>query len=114
MYVIRRVAKTERGQERQVAALLTRICEAYEQAGRNKAQVYIGGRGLPGTPGMVYAEWTQERIEPNSAAGIPEAVLELHKEMMEMVTDYTIEFYQLVTPDEIKVRSGRQPGFAPD
>ena len=41
MYVIRRVAKTEPGKEREVAALLTRICEAYEQAGHNKAQVYI-------------------------------------------------------------------------
>ena len=112
MYLVRRVVRTQPGKAWEVAAHLVRICEAYEKKGRNKAQIYVGG--VPSDPNVAYAEWTQERIEPNSAAGIPEAVLELHKEMMEMVTDYTIEFYQLVTPDEIKVRSGRQPGFAPD
>ncbi|MCI0769901.1 MAG: hypothetical protein J4N83_06465 [Chloroflexi bacterium] len=113
MYVIRRVAKTQPGKAWNVASYLAKICGAYEEKGRSKAQIFVG-HGLPGDQHVAYAEWTQERIEPNSAAGIPEAVLELHKAMMEMVTDYTIEFYQLVTPEELKVRGGRQPGFAPD
>ena len=63
MYVIRRVARTQPGKEWVVAGLLTKICNAYEAAGRDKAQVYMG-RGLPGDQNVVYAEWTQERIEP--------------------------------------------------
>ncbi len=102
MYVIRRVAKTEPGQERQVAALLTRICEAYQQAGRNKAQVYIGGRGLPGTPGMVYAEWTQERIEPISPSEVPESVITDNTKLQALLTEYPIEFYELVTPEKLR------------
>ena len=113
MYVIRRVAKTHPGKVWNVASYLAKICEAYEEKGRSKAQIFVG-HGLPGDQNVAYAQWTQERIEPNAAAGIPKAVLGLHQKMMEMVTDYTVEFYQLVTPGELKVRGGRQPGFAPD
>ena len=113
MYVIRRVARTHQGKAWNVASYLAKICEAYEGKGRSKAQIFVG-HGLPGDQHVAYAQWTQERIEPNSAAGIPEAVWKLSQEMMEMVTEYTIEFYQLATPEELKVRSGRQPGFAPD
>ncbi len=102
MYVIRRVAKTEPGQEREVAALLLKICEAYEQAGRNKAQVYIGGRGLPGNRGMVYAEWTQDTIQPNSPSKIPESVSTDNAKLQALLTEYPIEFYELVTPEKIR------------
>ena len=102
MYVIRRVAKTEPGQEREVAALLLKICEAYEQAGRNEAQVYIGGRGLPGNRGMVYAEWTQDTIEPNSPSKIPESVSTDNAKLQALLTEYPIEFYELVTPGKLK------------
>jgi len=102
MYVIRRVAKTERGQERVVAALLTKICEAYEQAGRSKAQVYIGGRGLPGVPGMVYAQWTQETIEPISPSKVPASVSADNAQLQALLTEYPIEFYELVTPEKIR------------
>ena len=64
MYVIRRIARTQPGKEWVVAGLLTKICNAYEAGGRDKAQVYMG-RGLPGDQNVVYAEWTQGSIEPN-------------------------------------------------
>ena len=80
------------------------ICEAYEQAGRDKAQVYIGGRGLPGTPGMVYAEWTQETIEPNSASNIPESVFADNAKLQALLTEYPIELYELVTPEKLRER----------
>ena len=106
MYVIRRVARTQPGKAWSVASYLVKICEAYEGKGRSKAQIFVG-QGLPGDQNVAYAQWTQERIEPNFAAGIPDPVLGLHQKMMEMVTDYAIEFYQLVTPAEIKARGGR-------
>ena len=40
MYVTRRIAKAQPGKVRQVANLLIKICAAYEENGRPKAQVY--------------------------------------------------------------------------
>ena len=57
MYVIRRIAKAQPGKVWQVANLLIKICAAYEENGRPKAQVYVS-QGLPGTPNVAYAEWT--------------------------------------------------------
>ncbi|GIT69022.1 MAG: hypothetical protein Ct9H300mP27_01260 [Chloroflexota bacterium] len=47
-----------------------KICASYGEKGRSKAQVFVT-QGLPGTPDMVYAEWTQEAIEPNWPSGSP-------------------------------------------
>ena len=60
MYLVRRVCKTKPGQAWAVAGYLAKICEAYEENGRDKARIYIEGQGLPGTPNRVYAEWTQD------------------------------------------------------
>ena len=98
MYVLKRVFQVQRGQEWKAAALATRIAAAYEAAGRNPSSVYIGGTGLPGEPGMVYVEWTQDRIEPNRYSDVPKAVFELVKEMRPIQEDTWIEFYELVTP----------------
>ena len=103
MYVVRRVARTQAGRAWQVAGYLTKICRAYEENGRNKAQIYVG-QGLPGDPDVAYAQWTQERIEPNWRSNLPESVLTDHAKMMEMVKEYTIEFYELVTPEKLKER----------
>ena len=47
MYILRRVAKTLPGKAWEVANYLMKITDAYQAAGRNAAQVYIGGQGLP-------------------------------------------------------------------
>ena len=103
MYLIRRIARTQAGKAWQVASYLTKICRAYEENGRNKAQIYVG-QGLPGDPNVAYAQWTQERIEPNWRLNIPESVLTDNTKMMEMVKEYTIEFYELATPEKFKER----------
>ena len=104
MYVIKRIARTKPGKAWEVAGLLTKICQAYEAQGRAKAQVYIGGQGLPGDPNVVYAEWTQERIEPNRRPNVPESVFTDNAKMQEMLTAYDIAFFELVTPDKLKER----------
>jgi hypothetical protein len=104
MYLIRRVAKTQPGKAWEVAGLLTKIVEAYEGGGRNKAQVYIGGQGTPGAQSTVYAEWTQERIEPVVMSTVPEAVRTNNAKMQPLLTEYSIEFYELVTPEKLKAR----------
>ena len=48
MYLVRRVARTQPGKASQVAAQLVKITRAYEEAGRNKAIVYIRGGGGSG------------------------------------------------------------------
>ena len=103
MYVIRRVARTQPGKAWQVAGYLAKICAAYEEGGRAKAQVYVGS-GLPGDQHVAYAQWTQERIEPNPPANIPKAVFELSGEMMQFVTSSEIEFYELATPEKLQQR----------
>ncbi len=103
MYLIRRVAKTQPGKSWQVAGYLAKICAAYEENGRDKARVYIGG-GLPGDQNVAYAEWTQERIEPNFFENIPKAVFEVSREMMPLVTSYEIEFYEVATAEKLTQR----------
>ncbi len=104
MYLIRRVARTQPGKAWEVAGYLSKICAAYEHTGRNKAQVYIGGTGLPGTPNTVVAEWTQESIEPNWPSQVPESVRPDNTQMQLLLTEYPIEFYELVTPEKLKER----------
>ena len=104
MYVIKRVFQVQRDQEWKAAGLAIKIAAAYEDAGRNPSSVYIGGTGLPGEPGMVYVEWTQDRIEPNRYSDVPKAVFELVKEMRPIQEDTWIEFYELVTPEKLHDR----------
>ena len=99
MYLIRRVAKTQPGKAKEVAGYLAKITQAYEQAGRSKAMIYIGGWGVPGTPNVVYADWTQERIEQTEMGKVPEAVGTNHAKMAPMLTDYYLEFYEVVTQE---------------
>ena len=108
MYVIKRTIKTQPGKAWAVAGYLTKICRAYEkEQGRNEAQVYIGGQGLPGEQNVVYAQWTQERIEPIAQGGVPEEVTVNHPKMAALMTEYTIEFYELATQAKLQYR-----GFA--
>ena len=103
MYVLRRVIKTQPRKAREVSGYLTKICRAYEAArGRNEAKIYIGGSGVPGTPNMVYAEWTQERLDPLISEKVPEAVRTNSAKMVPLVVENTIEFYDLATPAKLK------------
>ena len=104
MYIIRRVARTQPGKAWEVAGYLAKITQAYEGAGRNKAQVWVSGESLPGEPDVVYAQWIQERIEPTEFATVPEAVVVNHEKMAPMLTEYSIEFYELVTPEKLESR----------
>ena len=92
----------------QVAGYLAKICEAYEGGGRSKAQIYVG-QGLPGDQNVAYAQWAQERIEPNTPSRVPKAVGGLHRKMMEMVSEYSLEFYELATPEKLQDRGLSQP-----
>ena len=103
MYLIRRVAKTQPGKSWQVAGYLAKICAAYEEGGRDRARIYVGN-GLPGDQNVAYAEWTQERIEPNPPGNVPKAIFTLHREMMEHVTSYDLEFYEVATAEKLAER----------
>ena len=103
MYVIRRIAKAQQGKVWQVANLLTKICAAYEAEGRTKAHVYVS-QGMPGTPNVAYAEWTQATIEPNWPSKVPEVVRTLNADMQAQLVSYEIEFYELVTPEKLAER----------
>ena len=105
MYLISRIAKAEQGKVWDVANLMSQLCAVYEEKGRNKAQVFVS-QGLPGTPNIVYAEWTQEAIEPNWPSKLPEAVRTLISQMFPMLTEpWSVEFYELVTQEKLKERN---------
>ena len=105
MYVIRRVAKTKPGKAWEVAGYLTKICRAYEEeTGRNKAVIYVGGQGLPGTPNVVYAEWIQDTIEALPFEKVPKTVLETGPKLIELLEEFPIEFYQVATPEQLQAR----------
>ena len=67
MYVIRRIAKAQPGKVWQVANLLIKICAAYEENGRPKAQVYVSQacRELPTWPMLSGPR------RPSSPTGLP-------------------------------------------
>ena len=105
MYLLRRIAKAQQGMAWEVANLLSKVCGSYEENGRNKAQVFVS-QGLPGTPNVVYTEWTQESIEPNWPSKVPEAVRTLNAQMFPMLTEpWSIEFFEMVTPQKIEERN---------
>lgn len=105
MYLLRRIAKAQQGKVWEVAGLMSKVCAAYEENGRNEARVYASW-GLPGTPNVVYAEWTQETIESNWPSNVPDSVRTLNAEMFSMLTEpWSIEFYELVTPEALKERN---------
>ncbi len=105
MYLLRRIAKAQQGKVWEVAGLMSKVCGAYEENGRNEARVYVSW-GLPGTPNVVYAEWTQETIETNRPSNVPDSVRALNAEMFSMLTEpWSIEFYELVTPEALKERN---------
>ena len=47
-------------------------------------------QGLPGTPNVAYAEWTQATIEPNRPSQVPEVVRTLNAEMQARLDSYEI------------------------
>ena len=61
-------------------------------------------QGLPGTPNVAYAEWTQATIEPNRPSQAPDVVRTLNAEMQPQLDSYEIEFYELVTPERLAER----------
>ncbi len=104
MYLIRRIARTQPGKAWEVAGLLSKICAAYEANGRNKAQIFIGGQGLPGEANVVYAEWTQERIEPNRLPNVPKSVFEDNPKLQALLTSFELEFFEVATPEKLQER----------
>lgn len=102
-YMIRRIAKTHPSNVWQVIGLLTKICRAYEENGRDKAQIYFRGWGLPpGDVAEVVAEWKQESIEHN--INVPDSVGEDNRKMQELLTGYPLEFYTMVSDEDLRDR----------
>ncbi len=103
MYLVRRIARTKPQTEWEVAAILRRICNAYEENGRSEATIMVGGRGLPGES-QVIAEWTQETIEPNWVSNVPASVRDDNAKLQSLILEYLIEFYEVVTDGKMKER----------
>ena len=105
MYLLRRIARTQPGKAWEVAAYLSKICEAYEGNGRPKATISVGGPGLAGSVDVAYAEWTQDSIAPNWRQKIPEAVRTNNAKMQALLTSYELEIYEVVNHEKLQDRN---------
>ena len=104
MYVVRRVWKVNPGTPRRVATLLTKIGEAYKEAGqRGEARIYFNASTCPGEVNRVYMEWTADSLESpyRASNSIPESVRKWGGEVRALaVEESRIEFYELMTPEK--------------
>ncbi len=100
MYLMRRVARTQPGKAWEVANVLKKTCEAYEAAGRNPAQLYVGSE-LRGDADVVYVEWTQDNLNPTQMSEVPASIFADFEAMEPNLVSYDIEFYELVTPEAL-------------
>ena len=92
MYLVRRVCRTSPGKARDVAAVLDKICAAYEKNGRSKATIYMGMLG--GDTDVVYCEWMQDSIKPATADEIPASVYTDDAEMRPHLLSYDLEVFE--------------------
>ena len=103
-YMIRRIAKTHPSNVWQVIGLMSKICRGYESSGRSEAQIYFRGWRLPPSDNVaeVVAEWTQESIERNES--YTDVILEDNEKLQEPLTEYPLEFYSIVTDEDLRQR----------
>jgi len=103
MYLIRRGWRVaNRRDTRTVATLVAEIGRDYEESGRGPTRTFFNGGTLPGEHGLVFMEWTDDRIESPYRAGnvLPEDPRGLNGRIRELTTDTWIEFYEVLTPDK--------------
>ena len=98
MYLIRRGFKVKPGTTRQAATLIDKLAKAYETTGRSHTRVYWSGYTVPGTPDIVYMDWTEEvlRSPYGPDAKTPQDVSDIYNELRELQESSFIEFYEMV------------------
>ena len=52
----------------------------------------------------MYAEWIQESIEATNIESVPDIVRTLNGEMQQLLAEYPIEVYELVTSEKLRSR----------
>ncbi len=103
MYLIRRIWEAEPANTRLAATLAVEVGKRFSDAGqRDGVRVYFNAGSLPGEKGRVYMEWIDEKIEsPYRTDNVfPPDPRKLSKQMGEITSNATIEFYELMTPDK--------------
>ena len=102
MYLIRRVFKCKPRTARRAAELVTKIGEAYMNAGqRSEIRVYFSGGTVPGPADTLYMHWTSEAIESPGRDGnvTPREIIgPLWQQALEYVEEDHIEFYEMFQP----------------
>ncbi|HIM90305.1 MAG TPA: hypothetical protein EYM52_06190 [Dehalococcoidia bacterium] len=102
MYLIRRVFKCKPRTARRAAELVTKIGEAYMNAGqRSEIRVYFSGGTVPGLADTLYMDWTSEAIESPGRDGnvTPREIIgPLWQQALEYVEEDHIEFYEMFQP----------------
>ncbi len=102
MYLLRRVFKCKPRTTRQAAELITKIGQAYMNAGqRGPIRVYFSGGTITGPADTVYMDWIQDAIEPPNREGneIPrDEIGPLWQKALEFIEEDHLELYQMFEP----------------
>lgn len=105
MYVLRRIFRVKAPRDaRRVASLLQKQAQIYHDAGqRSEFKVYFNGGTVPGEPGEVVLEWTDEALMSPLRGGheLPPSALEIGGQIRPLVESNRIEFMELMTPDKM-------------
>ena len=85
----------------------------HTQFSRAREELYVS-QGLPGTPNVAYAEWTQATIEPNWPSQVPEVVRTLNAEMQAQLDSYEHRFAVTVLRAGHTGEASREGGLIKD
>ena len=106
MFLIKRKCFTSRKNLWEVASILQKICNEYEEKGRSKATIYVSGFSTPSNEYSVSAEWTSESLNALDYKNAPDKIKEkLSSDLMNIVDKYEIEFHEVATLEKLKQRN---------
>ena len=108
MFLVQRVFKAKPGKVWEAASIISEIGKEYMKAGqRTDSRIFLSAGTTPGEYGLIYMEWEAEVLE-SVYRGDNEKINELgplFQQLRELVEDQWIEFFELLTPDKMRLPS---------
>ena len=108
MFLVQRVFKAKPGKVWEAASIISEIGKEYMKAGqRTDSRIFLSAGTTPGEYGLIYMEWEAEVLE-SVYRGDNEKINglgPLFQQLRELVEDQWIEFFELLTPDKMRLPS---------
>ena len=109
MFLVQRVFKAKPKKAWEAASVLAEIGKEYKEAEqRTDSRIFLSAGTTPGEYGLIYMEWEAEVLESvyRGDNEIPAKIKdELGPLLRELIEDQWIEFFELLTPDKMRMPS---------